>query len=101
MLYQLLTGRLPFGEQTLWGVGSAEWYLMLDDRPDGARRLFVKPDDRWEVNDVAQHHPELAAHCEEVLRGFVAATRDPGPLRAPELRDVEGEPTPESPEEKS
>jgi hypothetical protein len=44
----------------------------------------------------------LAAHLEDVLRGFVTATNAPGPLRAPELRDVEAEPTPDAgAEEKS
>jgi hypothetical protein len=55
-------------------------------------QLYVKPDDRWEVNDVRQHHLEVAEHLEDVLRGFVSATRRPGPLLAPELRDVEARP---------
>jgi len=54
-------------DRTRWGYRSPGWYLMLDDRPDRDRRLFVKPDDRWEVNDVAMRNQELA---EEMAREF-------------------------------
>ena len=30
---------------------------------DEAQQLFVKPDDRWDINNVAQHHPDL---CDEM-----------------------------------
>ncbi len=33
--------------------------------------LFVKPDDRWEVNNVAQHFPEQIVDMEALLRRFV------------------------------
>jgi arylsulfatase A-like enzyme len=51
---------------------TAEWALVLPllqgtEKP----QLFVKPDDRWEVNDVAQHHLELADELEKQLRTFV------------------------------
>src|SRR5205823_4536206 len=40
-----------------------DWALVLPQLQgaEGAvpPRLFVKPDDRWEVNEVSQHHPEL------------------------------------------
>ena len=39
-------------------------------------RLFVKPDDRWEVNNVLSQHTELAEHLELALRRFAAATAD-------------------------
>jgi hypothetical protein len=57
--------------------------------------LYVKPDDRWEVNNVRQHHLELAERLEQTLRGFVEATRHPGPLRPPELPHPELEPAKE------
>src|SRR5207244_2365252 len=44
---------------TIWGIRSAEWYLLLGDA-GAPSQLFVKPDDRWEVNDVYQQHAELA-----------------------------------------
>ncbi len=87
------------------GVGLAlrteEWAYLLPLRPPSGEaalpaQLFVKPDDRWEVNDVRQHHLELAEHVEQVLRAFVEASRAPGPLAYPELRDVEAESTEEA-----
>jgi arylsulfatase A-like enzyme len=77
---------LRVGEAVVWALRSPEWAFLLP-LADTARaaQLYVKPDDRWELNDVIQHHPELAAHIEAVLRGFVEATRWSGPLRPPEL----------------
>jgi arylsulfatase A-like enzyme len=43
-----------------------EWCLFVPE--GGPARLYVKPDDRWEVNDVAQHHPELVEELCEKLR---------------------------------
>ncbi len=78
---------LRMGESLEWALRSPEWAYLLPLRGDPARapRLYVKPDDRWEVNDVAQHHLELCERLAEVLRVFVEATRRPGPLRPPEL----------------
>ena len=46
-----------------------EWALLRT--AESASRLFVKPDDRWEVNDVAQHHPEIVETLEaELARGM-------------------------------
>jgi arylsulfatase A-like enzyme len=87
---------LRVGEAVEWALRSQEWAFLLALRaeagatPRGAQ-LYVKPDDRWELNDVIQHHPELAQHVEAVLRGFVEAARSAGPLQAPQLRDVEAE----------
>jgi hypothetical protein len=66
-----ITG-LSRGERTLWAYRSPGWYLMLDDRPDGDRRLFVKPDDRWEVNDVRPRKQDLAEELESAFRQIVA-----------------------------
>jgi arylsulfatase A-like enzyme len=44
------------------GVRTADWHW-LRAGPDEPAQLFVKPDDRWEVNDVHQHHLEV---CEEL-----------------------------------
>ena len=87
-------------ESIEWAVRTPHWALLLQVAP-GAEpaprpaRLYAKPDDRWEVNDVYQHHPELTQHLEEILRGFVDATPNPGPVNAPPLRDIRSEP-PES-----
>ncbi|HEX3316345.1 MAG TPA: sulfatase-like hydrolase/transferase [Gemmataceae bacterium] len=42
-----------------------EWALLR--AAESASRLFVKPDDRWEVNDVAQHHREVVEALEAEL----------------------------------
>jgi arylsulfatase A-like enzyme len=57
------------GGKAIWGIRSAAWYLLIDEQHgDERRRLFVKPDDRWEVNDVRQPNLELADEMEQVLR---------------------------------
>src|SRR5262249_3418360 len=73
-----------------WVLRTPEWAFLLPLRqPEGdpprGPQLYVKPDDRWEVNNVVQHHLELAERLEQALRGFMTATRRPGPLEAPEL----------------
>jgi arylsulfatase A-like enzyme len=52
-----------------------EWALVLppEQGKNPAPQLFVKPEDRWEVNDVAQHHQELTEELERNLRTFLAA----------------------------
>lgn len=87
---------LRVGKVIEWALRSPEWAFLLPLRGDSGEaarsaQLYVKPDDRWELNDVLQHHPVLSEHLEAVLRGFVEATRRLGPLRPPELRDVEAE----------
>jgi hypothetical protein len=79
---------------TGWALRTPDWGLIVSEiggAQDSAcvRHLYAKPADRWEVNDLAQHHPELAPHLEETLRAFVAATRHPGPLTPPPLRTVQ------------
>jgi arylsulfatase A-like enzyme len=56
------------GVGSRWGYRTPGWYLMLDDVPDGPRRLFVKPDDRWEVNDVWSRNQELTEELEAEFR---------------------------------
>jgi arylsulfatase A-like enzyme len=51
-----------------WSVRTREWYLLATDAPETTRRLYVKPDDRWEFNDLAQHHPETVAELEKLYR---------------------------------
>ncbi len=68
-----------------WVLGdSEEWALRTPDaayllplrQPLGDRprtpRWYVKPEDRWELNDVLQHHLEAAEESERVLRGMFA-----------------------------
>jgi arylsulfatase A-like enzyme len=84
------------GESVEWALRTPEWNFILPLNgqalgPPRGPQLYVKPDDRWEVNNVCQHHPELSAYLEQTLRGFVEATRRPGTLQAPELCDLEAE----------
>jgi arylsulfatase A-like enzyme len=71
---------------TEWALRSPDWAFLLpvsrsaSDFPIEAE-LYVKPEDRWEVNNVRQHHLEFAERLEQTLQSFVAATRRPGPLQ--------------------
>jgi arylsulfatase A-like enzyme len=56
-----------------WGVRTLDGYLLATDGPESVRRLYVKPDDRWEFNDVAKHHPDTVAQLEQLYR---EATKD-------------------------
>ena len=84
------------GEAIEWAIRTPDWALLLPiSAAAGAQppapQLYVKPEDRWEVNNVVQHHPELAENLEQTLRAFVEATRRPGPLQPPPLREAEAE----------
>jgi arylsulfatase A-like enzyme len=88
---------LQIGGAIEWALRTPDWAFLLPVRPaEGdpprASQLYVKPDDRWEVNNVYQHHLELAEHFEQVLHAFVAATRRPGRWEAPALGDLEAVP---------
>jgi arylsulfatase A-like enzyme len=64
---------LDIGYSVEWAIRTAGWALLVplsappQDEPR-APQLYVKPDDRWEVNDVGQHHPELVEELEKILR---------------------------------
>ncbi|HXT57633.1 MAG TPA: hypothetical protein VN699_03315, partial [Pirellulales bacterium] len=60
------------------GIRTTGWYLRLPaDRDDAAGpargQLYAKPDDRWEVNDVADRCAETAEALERALAAFEAA----------------------------
>jgi arylsulfatase A-like enzyme len=46
------------------------WYLRLSTSTSGerVRQLFAKPDDRWEVNEVASRCGDVAERLEQVLQ---------------------------------
>jgi arylsulfatase A-like enzyme len=78
------------GDSEEWMLRTAQWSLLAPKRvPEGdpprGPRLYVKPDDRWEVNDVRQPHLDLAEGFEKTLGEFAAAARHPGPLQIPAL----------------
>jgi arylsulfatase A-like enzyme len=56
------------------------------------RKLFVKPDDRWEVNDLYQHEMETADAMERALKQFSDAIGNTGPLPYPSIFSDTNEP---------
>jgi arylsulfatase A-like enzyme len=84
---------IRLGEAVEWSLRTRDWAYILPanqapNEPPRAPQLYVKPDDRWEVNDVAQHHWETVEQLERLLHGFVAATRAPGPFQPPKLSET-------------
>ena len=66
-------GVLSVGNSKECALRTAEWSFLLplevpEADPPRRPQLYVKPDDRWEVNDVSQHHPELVEEFSERLR---------------------------------
>lgn len=51
--------------------------------------LFIKPDDVWDVNDVASQSPDVAAALSATLDGFLKAARKSLPAEFPVLRTGE------------
>jgi len=64
-----------------WQIGPArerstctlDWTMIVPvapfpGEPVRSRQLFAKPEDRWEVNDVLQHHLDLAEELERQIR---------------------------------
>jgi arylsulfatase A-like enzyme len=82
----------PYAASGLRIGDSEEWLLCTPERalllpmqvpagdPPRSVQLYVKPDDRWEVNDLAQRYADEADGLQTTLRAFVDATRRPGPL---------------------
>jgi arylsulfatase A-like enzyme len=74
----------------LWGLQTHQWRLILPRGvgPHGlpAPELYVKPDDRWDMHDVAAAHPDVAEHLELTLRRFRDAVSGGWPEQLPELR---------------
>jgi arylsulfatase A-like enzyme len=70
---------LQIADALEYALRTPEWAFLLPVNPgaddaDRSPQLYVKPDDRWEVNNVLQHHLELAEQLERALRAFVAGT---------------------------
>ncbi len=51
-------------------VQTAQWKFLRWTDEDGVifEQLFAKPDDRWEVNDVARRCPQIVEELEELLK---------------------------------
>jgi arylsulfatase A-like enzyme len=53
-----------------WALRTPAWHACLAARSSADRRLYLKPDDRWEVNDVADRCPEVIEHFAELQRSI-------------------------------
>jgi len=67
---------LRIGNALEWSLRTPDWAFLSpifpeENDPSRDRQLYVKPDDRWEVNNVVQHHPDLAEALEKTLRAFI------------------------------
>lgn len=62
-LRQLALARNPAGQRM---IRTPAWMLQTSLR-EGAEKLFVKPDDRWEVNDVASRCREIVEQLRQLL----------------------------------
>lgn len=79
-----------------WVAGESEWGLWTDERTllvprsgeDRPARLYVKPDDRHEVNDVSQHRIEEVEALSRTLLEYAEASARPGPLVPPPLYEA-------------
>ncbi|MCS7167244.1 MAG: sulfatase [Gemmatales bacterium] len=88
--YACAIGR--WGTEEWWSLRTHSWYLILPmrtrpDQPIPPPRLYIKPDDRWEVNDVHKDYPDAADHLELTLRRFREAAIQDRLAELPELRD--------------
>jgi arylsulfatase A-like enzyme len=60
-------------------IRTHNWHLVLPvetdpDDPPRTVELYRKPEDRWDQNNVAEQHAEVAEHLELLLRRFAEAT---------------------------
>lgn len=71
---------LHLSQNGLVGVTTREWFLVADedslaetcaeelDVDTTSARLFARPDDQWQVNNVARQHPDQVAELLKILR---------------------------------
>jgi arylsulfatase A-like enzyme len=71
------------------------WHLIVPvevehdpDDPPRRAELYCKPEDRWDQNNVADQHPEIAEHLELTLRRFVEAVGRDAFDSLPTLREI-------------
>lgn len=74
-----------FGTEAEWGLWTPAEALLVPTAANAAARLYVRPDDRREANDVALHHVERAESLGRTLRAYAEASSRPGPLAEPGL----------------
>jgi arylsulfatase A-like enzyme len=79
------------GDSIEWALRTPDWMLQVPIVPQAEPRLYLKPADRWEVNNVVKHHLEYTEALTQTLREFVAASQQPGPLQPPALPQEQAE----------
>jgi arylsulfatase A-like enzyme len=67
---------LRVGNEQRWLVRTADWAYHVSTPSGAAPQLFVKPDDRWEVNDLCQQQSEIAAELDALLTATNAKRGD-------------------------
>jgi hypothetical protein len=72
------------GAATEIAIRTPAWYLRFVEEPE----LYAKPDDRWEVNNVAQRCPEIVEGLREAASQFTAARSAGSVANLPPLSDV-------------
>ena len=76
-----LTVAGPRGQKA---IRTPAWYLYDGPHPE----LYGKPDDRWEVNNVADRYPGLVDSLRQALKQFEQSLTSPDACRLPPLEDV-------------
>jgi hypothetical protein len=92
----LLNGRSAWRDRALvagaggTGIRTPAWYLVQDlagdpdattnDEADPQPRLYAKPDDWWEVNDVADRCPDIVERLAETRRETIKALAEGRPV---------------------
>jgi arylsulfatase A-like enzyme len=76
-----------------FAIRNHQWHLVVPIEPDpddqrNAPELYRKPEDRWDQNNLAAEHPEIAEHLELALRRFVEGVRLGSIDELPPLRSV-------------
>jgi arylsulfatase A-like enzyme len=75
-----------------FAIRTHHWHMILpiEVDPDEPRsvELYHKPEDRWDQNDVAAQHADVADHLELALRRFADAVQSGDINDLPALRDV-------------
>ena len=91
-LIPTITGETTLSRDRLTVVGhrghkairTPAWHLYDGPRPE----LYGKPDDRWEVNNVADRYPDLVDSLREALEQFELSLTSQSVCQMPSLKDV-------------
>jgi arylsulfatase A-like enzyme len=85
-LLPVIRGDVPLLRDRLGVVGDGQlalrtpaWYF----RQAGGQELYAKPDDRWEVNNVAQRFPELTDALQAAMDHYAATIQSDAPQWPP------------------